>query len=430
MIDNLRELNDVINAVANRALDIVAEHSTSGQRYVDYSDVADLISKEDFIKFADLIVSELSGRPEVLEEVVFDAGELDINMGLAYCKAYVWCDGDEEIFGCSFEEWLEKKAEPVSHPLSLTRMAEIGHAAVAHILETSDMAIEDLTECVGMSMAEVDEITGIGLEENNEFQHENPRNSITFLVESPANEVNQLIPDFETALAEYKKIPFGSEKTLTFTAFDEQGSPSSGILIMSYGRFDQVCGIKEEALENPHIALAHSKAIISRYPFDEKAWQMRDDAEKKLGITDRVVDISKDLYVSNWRVHVVPTGGRHGMHNTLINEKEPFVEFYDMNHIDPKHSPHGLFTGAQYNLNDLLKTYLLSTGANPSSLRLDMECPEWTVSAKDMKEVVGYLKDFNRQQTVKPSLNDRINQAQAKTAASAEPGHKKNEPYR
>lgn len=130
MIDSLRELNEVVNAVANRALDVVAERSTSGQRYVGLCDFGDLISQEDFERYADLIVSELNTREEILEPVVLVDGELDINMGLSYLKAYHWTPGDEEIFGCSFEEWLEMESKPVYHPLSLSRMAEVGERAV------------------------------------------------------------------------------------------------------------------------------------------------------------------------------------------------------------------------------------------------------------------------------------------------------------
>lgn len=160
MIDNIYDLNDMITAVANRALDIVAERSLSGQYYVDHSDLADLISQEDFKLYAPMIAYELSGRSEVLDQVVLDDGQLDINLGLAYCKSYQWCDGDEEIFGCSYEEWLEMPVEPISHPLSLNRMAEIGYAAVSHIYETRESAISDLTESIGLTAAELKELTG------------------------------------------------------------------------------------------------------------------------------------------------------------------------------------------------------------------------------------------------------------------------------
>ena len=187
MIDNIYDLCDVINAVSNRALDIVAEKSMSGQYYVDHSDLADLISKEDFEKYADLIVYELSGRPELLEPVVLDDGQLDINMGLAYCKSYQWCDGDEEIFDCSFDEWMEMPAEPISHPLSLSRMAEIGYAAVSHIDETRESAITDLTESIGLTAAELKELTG---EELAPEAEQTAKPSLDHLIDSARNQVD------------------------------------------------------------------------------------------------------------------------------------------------------------------------------------------------------------------------------------------------
>lgn len=136
-IDNLYDLCNVINAVANRALDHVANNSTSGQMYLSYDKFSDLISEADFHKYGQFIADELSTRAEVLEPVSFEDGELDINMGLAYCKAYQWCDGDEEIFGCSFEDWLVTEPKPVYHPMSLTRLGEIGEKAVESVTHSN-----------------------------------------------------------------------------------------------------------------------------------------------------------------------------------------------------------------------------------------------------------------------------------------------------
>ena len=427
MIDNLYELNEVITAVANRALDIVAENSTSGQRYVDHSDVADLISQEDFVKYLDLIVYELSGRPELLEPVTVDAGQLDINMGLAYCKAYQWCEGDEEIFGCSFEEWLEKEAEPVTHCLSLSRMADIGHSAVAHILESSDKAIEELTECVGMSLEEVNTIAAPVLSEDIpqesvgvDNEHEETHEPIAFYVGCPLFERPDKFSDFDSALKRYQNIEPGIEKDISFIAYDEHGRGSGAILLMNSGKgIDRPCGIGKEALENPHIALAHAKSVIACYPFDEKAWALRTEAEQKLGITDRIVDISNDLLVSNWRVHIIPTGGRYGRHNTLINEGKPLVEFYDMSCIDEKHAPDGLFTGSRYYVDTILGKAAVSSNPYPSGLSLNYECPAWTVSAKDMSEVISYLKTYEKGPAEKSSLSEKIAQAEEKKGIAA-----------
>lgn len=427
MIANLYELNEVINAVANRALDIVAETSTSGQRYVDHSDVADLISKEDFLKYSDLIISELNTREELLAPAELDDGQLDLTMGLAYCKAYEWCEGDERVFGCSYEEWLEREAEPVTHTLSLSRMAEIGHSAVAHILESSDKALEDLTECVGMSLEEVNSIAAPTISEDSpeesfgiDIVYEEKHEPIEFYVGCSLFEIPDKFSDFDAALERYQNIEPGIEKNISFIVYDEQGRGHGAILLMNSGKgTDRPCRLGEESLENPHIALAYAKSVISCYPFDEKAWNLRTEAERKLGITDRIVDISNDLLVSNWRVHIIPTGGRYGRHNTLINEGKPLVEFYDMNCIDEQHSPNGLFTGSRYYVDTILGKDAVSNCPYSSGLSLNYECPAWVVSAKDMSEVISYLKTYEKGTVEKSSLSDKIAQAEEKRGVAA-----------
>lgn len=159
MIDSLQELNEVVSTVANRALDRVAELSTGGQRYVSYDDVSDLISKEDFDKYSDLIISELNSREEILEPVVMNDGELDVYISPRYCKFYQWIDGDEETFGCSFEEWLEKETKPIYHPLSLNRMAEIGEKAVAFMLNPDNLGLPLLAEDLGIQPEELEALS-------------------------------------------------------------------------------------------------------------------------------------------------------------------------------------------------------------------------------------------------------------------------------
>lgn len=157
MIDNLYELNNVINDVANRALDYVAGHSQSGQMFLSHDYFADLISKEDFLKYGNFIASELSIRQEVLEPVSFVDGELDINMGLMYLKAYQWTPGDEKIFGCSFEDWMAMAAAPVHHEMSLSRLADLGAKALEHTL--SDPGKPMTMSSLGLTP---DEFTNLG----------------------------------------------------------------------------------------------------------------------------------------------------------------------------------------------------------------------------------------------------------------------------
>ena len=294
MIYNLRELNEVVNAVANRALDIAAELSSSGQRYIDYSNVADLISQEDFIKYADFIVEELNTREELLEPVEFNDGQLDINMGLKYCKFYQWCDGDEEIFNCSFEDWLKMEATPVHHPLSLTRMAEIGKKAVAFMLDPDNLGLPLMADDLG---------------------------------------------------------------------------------------------IQPEELK-----------ALSRETFD------------KVEFTP-----GQDLLLSNWRVHIADTGEKHGTFMHLVNEGKPIVEFYDMNHIDPRFCPYGQFTGGSYYVDTLLNKDGYGDINFPQGLLLQGDCPTWTVSHKEMLTVVSYLQSFEQYKaTRKPQLEQLISSAEQK----------------
>ena len=158
MIDSLSELNEVVNTIVNRAVEISTQRTSTGNWIMEYEDFMDLIEEQDYYLYFDLIASELMIRPEVLD---LDSSnhQLDAIYGLSYCQNYEWCEGDEEIFGCDQEQWERTfQAEPVSQPLSMTRMAEFGSNAIAHVLETSDIAVEDLTESIGMSMSELQQL--------------------------------------------------------------------------------------------------------------------------------------------------------------------------------------------------------------------------------------------------------------------------------
>ena len=158
MIDSLQELNDVVNNVVNRIVNVSTQQTSTGNWIMGYQDLSDLISKFDYYQYFDLIASELATRQEVLDLDTSDH-QFDCIFGLSYCPNYEWCEGDEEIFGCDKQQWEQTfRAEPVSQPLSISRMAEIGQQAILHILETSDIAIEDLTESIGMSMIELKQL--------------------------------------------------------------------------------------------------------------------------------------------------------------------------------------------------------------------------------------------------------------------------------
>lgn len=129
MIDNLRELNDVITNVANRIVEVATGNTSSGQYYVDYDDVSDLITHEDYLQYIDLIASELYGREEILE---LDRGgeEFDVNCGLAWCKNYEPLPDEDFSYG-----YLDVRPAP-----SLTHLADIGKNTVDHLVKKGPFA--------------------------------------------------------------------------------------------------------------------------------------------------------------------------------------------------------------------------------------------------------------------------------------------------
>lgn len=145
-IDNLYELSNTITAVVNRALEIVTERSGSGQRYIDHDDVAGLISEEDYRNYFDLIASELSSREEVLDLDTADY-ELDINCGLAWCKAYEPLPEEDIEHG-----YLDLRAAP-----SMARLAEIGEKVLQHMV-LEDVLAKISPEELGITKEELDAV--------------------------------------------------------------------------------------------------------------------------------------------------------------------------------------------------------------------------------------------------------------------------------
>lgn len=129
MIDNLRELSDVVTNVANRIIEVATGNTTSGQYYVDYDDFSDLISHEDFLQYADFIESELYGREEILD-LDRDGEEFDVNCGLAWCKNYEPLPEEDFSYG-----YLDIRPAP-----SLSHLADIGRATVNHLVTKGPFA--------------------------------------------------------------------------------------------------------------------------------------------------------------------------------------------------------------------------------------------------------------------------------------------------
>jgi len=519
MIDSLSELNDTLNNVVQRIVEESTSNTNNGKWVSGWETVSDLICEQDYLLYYELIVGELQKREEVLDVDASDH-RLDVICTPSYCPNYQWSPGDEEIFGCDKTQWERTfRAQPVTHPLSTTRLSEIGKQAISHVLESSETAIEDLTESVGMSMAELKQL---GIYDPTSSQVKEP---ITFEVfdvqkvrtypcssiaealdrykelgDSPFKFIAAAIPagqpysgrlmllhqqdgkdlllnaeadtpamqalhahfkgtdvetafqaveqyvrsqtpimftvrgadtddlcpssfdSFEAAFAYFERMP-SCEKSISFLVYDQQGRGHGALLLNSDTHHGtRVCSISQEAMnENPHIALAHAKATLARYPNDEKAWKRRDQAEKELGITDRIISTSQDLLVGKWRVHVVPTGGHYGSHNHLVNEREPLVLFYDTSAAPQAFGSEGQLVSSYY-VDTILGRDKWGKSEYPYGLSLNAEIPQWTVSANEMSEVVAYLnKMFPQEQAKSHSspLSSRISHAESQRTPAA-----------
>lgn len=159
MIDNIRELSDVVTNVANRIIEVAAGNTTRGKYYVDYDDFSDLISHEDFLQYADFIESELYGREEILD-LDRDGEEFDVNCGLAWCKNYEPLPDEDIAYG-----YLDIRPAP-----SLSHLADIGRATVNHLVTKgpfANLSREDL----GVTEADKDYVKAYQKQEPQVFEH-------------------------------------------------------------------------------------------------------------------------------------------------------------------------------------------------------------------------------------------------------------------
>lgn len=118
-IHSVSELSETITAVANRAYEIVTTKSSTGQYYIGYDAVSDLISYEDYLQYFDLIEDEMYRHIELLDLDITDDHEFDMNCGYAWCKSFEPLP-DEGIAEGEYDN-LDFTPKP-----SMAHLAEIG----------------------------------------------------------------------------------------------------------------------------------------------------------------------------------------------------------------------------------------------------------------------------------------------------------------
>lgn len=424
MITNLRELNDVVNEVANFIVKTAADSSMSGNYIFDYDSVANLISEEDYLNYFDLIEDELFSRKEILD---LDASnnEFDVILDLSYCKAYEWQPGDEEFFGCTEEEYDNNfVATPVAQPLSMSRMAEIGDNAVKSVQEWFKEPYAELTESLGISDKEL-----FHLDLVSDLDNEPKIEYFTMSTEIDAHLTSEHVSSIEEALEVYKNFGEAGKGKALYYSISDGKEEHHDILLESWDGQKSVSMISFKELEenaliknNTELQLAVVKAMQEVYSFDEKLWNKRTELEKQLGIFDRVVDNTKDLISGKWRVHLVKEGEHYGANNSLVhNEKDPLVEFWDMSTDKAKFSE-GQFV-SRYYLSTLLDnkwgSSLDEMVAGNRAFCLDADVPSWIVAPADLKDIAAWLKEKDVQLNRKEPLKEQINAADIKRASQS-----------
>lgn len=415
MITDLRELNEVVNNVANYIVKEAAEKTSSGNWILEYDDVAHLISEEDYLQYFDLIENEVSSRGEVLDLDTSDKS-FDLIIGLAYCPNYEWCEGDERVFGCEREEWESKPAEPVSQPLSLNRMAEIGENALSAIPEWFSEPTLELTSSLGLTN---EELIRCGLEEYVKAP------ALEFYVQSAEEYASASKPKFvipiEGAIETFKNYgEIGERKFLSYLYRDEYGNEDQGILLQGKDDTYRMPLVTQDKLRrkdfsDPKLHLSVIKAAQVVYPFDGQLWETRSNLEKQLGIFDRVVDHSDDLQVGKWQIHLITPGNHYGPKNNLVNDgPDTLVEFRDASQ-DKEKFPDGQFV-SRYFMSELLNDTwgglsLASMAERNCGFALDLDVPGWRVKPGECKAISDWLieqKKILEKGQKKASLGEQI----------------------
>jgi len=423
MIGNLKELNEKINLFVDFVVKTACENTTSGNYFVSVDDAlkASNMTYEDYLSYKSVIQNEISARDEVLD-LDFDEKqeEFDVNCALDYCPSYEWCDGDEAVFECSYEEWLERPVKPVAQlgavnelsPLDLKKFNYVEKmceedSEYQKLSETYEAALQsDNFDTQDRCYAEMGEIREKYAAEFDAL----PQSSIPdvyFTVRDMFGDDvgDKYIPTFDEALKSLKV--FCSQPTdvsdnamLGIVCKAEDKIHRCVLVQNQVNRHDESVlkpmhdNILREALAVPQIELASLRAKQIQYPFDESTQKRIDALEKMLGIYDREVETTGDLYVGKWRVHVVAPGAHYGLNNNLTNdESRSLIEFWDMS---PKKGdfPNGQFV-SRYDVETLLG---YKWGPGPEAhmrggLCLDgLNADVWSVTGNEMKTVYEWLK--------------------------------------
>lgn len=511
MIGNLKELNEKINVFVDYVVKTACESTTSGNYYVSVDDSlkASEMSYEDFLSYKSIIQNELAARDEVLDLDFNEAQEeFDVNCALDYCPGYQWCDGDEEIFGCSYEEWLERPVKPVYQAVNnvvgtitfhdsgeivkyadkeefvadyASALDSMGPMSCSAKVSSEDdfelryqihkIIMNEVGEDVEPFVQWKASIQGLEVDSMSQENELSPLdlkkyNYVEKMCEEDS-EYQRLSETYEAALqsdnydtqdrcyaemgeirdkyaAEFDTLPQSNEPDMYFTVRDMFGDDVGDKHIATFeealkalkafcsehsdvaenSMLGMVCkdedktrrcilvqaninkygktvlrpmydNISEDALAVPQIELASLKAKQIAYPFDEATQKRIDDLEKQLGIFEREVQTTGDLYVGKWRVHIVGSGERYGVNNNLVHdEARSLVEFWDMS-ANRGNFPNGQFV-SRYYVETLFED---KWGPSPEQLMQGGLCLDggnagvWTVTGDEMTKVFEWLKD-------------------------------------
>lgn len=105
--------NSIIEA-SNYIVRDACERTSSGNYIIDVEDVACHVhmTEAEIRAHHTEIEEEICRREEILE-VDFVDDSFDVTCALSYCPQYEWIYGDEDIFKCSYKEWLEMPTLPI-----------------------------------------------------------------------------------------------------------------------------------------------------------------------------------------------------------------------------------------------------------------------------------------------------------------------------